>query len=187
MDFKRENDHTWSIGSHSYIKYAAKRVSEIFKKPLGKKKTPTVKEFHPEMDTTPLCNAEETNYYQLIQGITHWIHTMGRVDISYVTNHMSAYNAAPRKVNFQHPEHTFSYLEEHKHKVIRTRGKTRPTWMKDLKNTPINIPGDMKENYKESFLEDLPNKPEEIQTEIEAIFSIDSSLASLLHNYKSVT
>ena len=49
------------------------------------------------------------------------------------------------------------------------------------------IPGDMKENYKESFLEDLPNKPEEIQTEIEANIFIDSSLVSLLHNYKSVT
>ena len=45
----------------------------------------------------------------------------------------------------------------------------------------------MKENYKKVFLEDLPNKPEEIETEIEANIFIDSSLASLLHNYKSVT
>ena len=83
MDFDKENDHTWTIGSHSYITDEAKRVSEILKKPLGKKKTPTVKEFHPEMDTTPLCNPEETNNYQRIQLITQWIHTMGRVDISY--------------------------------------------------------------------------------------------------------
>ena len=54
MDFKRENDHTWSIGSHSYIKDAAKRVSEILKKTLGKKKTQTVMEFHPEIDNIPL-------------------------------------------------------------------------------------------------------------------------------------
>ena len=60
MDFKRENDHTWSIGSHSYIKDAAKRVSEILKKNLGKKKT--VIDFHPEIDNTPICNSEETNY-----------------------------------------------------------------------------------------------------------------------------
>ena len=59
--------------------------------------------------------------------------------------------------------------------------------MKDLKTTPINIPGDMKENYKESFLEDLHNTPEEIKTEIKANIFIDSILASLLHNYKSVT
>ena len=69
---------------------------------------------------------------------------MGRVDISYFTNQMSAYNAAPRKVHFQHPEHTFSYLEEHKYKVLNTKGKNRPTWMKDLKTTPINITGDTK-------------------------------------------
>ena len=64
MDFKRENDHTWSIGSHSYITDAVKLVSDILKKPLGKKKTPTVVDFHPEIDNTPLCNAEETNNYQ---------------------------------------------------------------------------------------------------------------------------
>ena len=93
------------------------------KKNLGKKNTPTVVDFHPEIDTTPLCNAEETNNYQRIQGITQWIHTMGIVDITYVTNQMSAYNAAPRKGHFQHPEHTFSYLNDHKYKVIRTRGK----------------------------------------------------------------
>ena len=87
-------------------------MSEIVKKPLGNKKTPTVKEFHPEVDTTPLCNPEETNNYQHIKGITQWIHTMGRVDMSYVTNQMSAYNAAPRKIHFQHTEHMFLYLEE---------------------------------------------------------------------------
>ena len=38
MEFNKENDHTWTIGSHSYITDAAKRVSEIFKKPLGKKR-----------------------------------------------------------------------------------------------------------------------------------------------------
>ena len=89
---------------------------------------------------------------------------MGKVDISYTTNQISVYNAAPRKGHFQHPEHTFSYLDTYKHKAIRTRGKTRPDWLEDLKTKPINILGDMKENYKESFLEDLPNKPEEIDT-----------------------
>lgn len=144
MNFNKKNEHTWTIGSHSYITDAAKRVSEILKKPLGNKKTPTVKEFHPEVDTTPLCNKEETNNYQSIQGITQWIHTMGRVDISYVTNQMSAYNAAPRKGHFQHPENNFSYLETHKHKVIHTRGKIKPDWLKDLKTTPIKIPVDIK-------------------------------------------
>ena len=87
---------------------------------------------------------KETNDYQKIQGITQWINTMGRVDIEYTTNQMSSYNTAPRKGNFQHPEHTFSYLETHKNRVIRTRGKNRPDWLKDLKITHINITGDMK-------------------------------------------
>ena len=111
MDFNKENTHTWTIGIHSYITDAAKRVSKILKKPLKNKKTPTVIDFHPEIDTIPLFTPEETNYYQRIQGITQWINTMGRVDNSYTTNQMSANNAAPRKGHFIHPEHTFSYLE----------------------------------------------------------------------------
>ena len=90
MDFNKENTHIWTIGSHSYITDAAKRVSKILKKPLKNKKTPTVIDFHPEIDTTPLCTPENTNDYQRVQGITQWIHTMGRVDISYTTNQMSA-------------------------------------------------------------------------------------------------
>ena len=53
--------------------------------------------------------------------------------------------------------------------------------------TRVNIPGDMEENYKESFLEDLPDAPEPIREPVEVNIFVDSSLASLQHNYKSVT
>ena len=61
MDFNKENDHTWTIGSQYYITDASKHVSEILKTPLGNKNIPTVNKFHTEFVTTPICNLEETN------------------------------------------------------------------------------------------------------------------------------
>ena len=51
----------------------------------------------------------------------------------------------------------------------------------------MDILGDMKKNYKESFLEDLPDAPEPIEKPVEVNIFVDSSLASLQHTYKSVT
>jgi hypothetical protein len=55
-----------------------------------------VASYCPEMNVTPVLNAEEANYYQLLVGVLRWIIEIGWIDITTEVSMLAAIMAIPR-------------------------------------------------------------------------------------------
>ena len=53
--------------------------------------------YRPELDVTPVLEAEWASYYQSLIGVLRWIVELGQVDICLQVSMMSSHLAMPRK------------------------------------------------------------------------------------------
>ena len=60
-------------------------------------KTPMDKEYHPELDETPLLDAEFQTRYRSMIGSLNWLISLGRFDVQYCTTTLARYNNGPRE------------------------------------------------------------------------------------------
>ena len=58
-------------------------------------KTPMDKEYHPELDETPLLDAEFQTRYRSMIGSLNWLISLGRFDVQYCTTTLARYNNGP--------------------------------------------------------------------------------------------
>ena len=74
MDVKQFKSHCYKIGSKSYIKQMDEWVKEILEvTTLKKLSTPSIEDFHPEIDNSELLNKKGINNYQRPMGIAQWL------------------------------------------------------------------------------------------------------------------
>ena len=59
-------------------------------------KTPMDKEYHPELDESPLLNAELHSRYRSMVGSLNWLITIGRFDVQFAVTALAHYSHAPR-------------------------------------------------------------------------------------------
>jgi hypothetical protein len=78
--------------------------------------TPMVVSYCPEMDVTPVLNAEEANYYQSLVGVLRWIIEIGWIDITTEVSMLAAHMAMPREGHLYAVFRVFAYLKG-KHNV----------------------------------------------------------------------
>ena len=76
------------MSSEKYVKEAIKNVRQWLEcrdKTLKSKASGVLPSgYRPELDTSPLCNDEEANYFQQQIGVLRWAVELGRVDILFV-------------------------------------------------------------------------------------------------------
>jgi hypothetical protein len=67
-----------------------------------------------ELDASPLCDDEDTNYYMQQIGVLKWAVELGRIDIAAEVSILSSYMAAPREGHLSAIMHIiYSWLKSH--------------------------------------------------------------------------
>ena len=74
-------------------------------------KTPMAEEYHAELDTSPLLDAEGISKYKSLVGTAVWTILLGRFDIAFATGNLSGYAAAPREGHMKAMYRVFGYLQ----------------------------------------------------------------------------
>ena len=72
---------------------------------------PMDKGYHPELDDSPLINAELQNRYQSMVGSLNCVITLGRFDIQFSVTTMARYSHAPREGHLKAVIRIFGYLK----------------------------------------------------------------------------
>ena len=113
-----EGSDCWAMSADKYCAAAVDTVEDVLKK-QGQKlppycKTPLVKGYQPELDTTPELKADGLQWYQELIGSLRWACEIGRVDILLETTLMASYSAIPRVGHLENVLHIFGYLKSHK-------------------------------------------------------------------------
>ena len=126
-DYRKEKDGTWSVGTHTYVVEAIKRVKHLLDKEdtangedtLGFENIPMREKLKPETDKSDLCDIETHRKYQQLVGIAQWLITCGRMDLSFTISSLSRFSHAPRKGHMKAMIHCFRYLNRHRDKWLR--------------------------------------------------------------------
>jgi hypothetical protein len=110
--------HTvWSMNSQRYVREAIRCLEmELLKSGkalIGKPKVPIQHGYRPELDTSPLLNDDQANYYQSLIGVLRWAVELGRIDIHVYVALLSSYLAQPRVGHLNQVLHIFAYLRCH--------------------------------------------------------------------------
>jgi hypothetical protein len=91
--------HVWSMNSQHYIKEAIRCLEMELQKSgkalIGKPKVPTQHGYRPELDTSPLLNDDQANYYASLIGVLRWAVELGHINIHIYMALLSSYLAQP--------------------------------------------------------------------------------------------
>ena len=117
----------WAMSADSHVKKALEVVQaklnadDVYFK--GPKKAPehpfSSQSYRPELDTTELCNDEQTQLYQSLIGIMTWLCEIGRIDILTEKSILATYLASPRLGHLHQALHVFKYLKYHSKSKLR--------------------------------------------------------------------
>jgi hypothetical protein len=108
----------WALSSSRYVKEAIKNVENKLRdenRSLYKSQQPMESNYHPELDITPLLNAEEITYYQSQISILRWMVELGHLDIYTPVTLLSSYLTQPRQGHLEAIYTTYQYLKGHDH------------------------------------------------------------------------
>jgi hypothetical protein len=119
--YHRDPDGTLVADPKRYVEKILEYYEHTFNIKPRKVKTPLEPGDHPELDTSELCNEEDTRTYMTLIGQLQWLVTLGRFDIYSATVTMSSFRAAPRKGHLERAKRIFGYLYFLPHGAIRFR------------------------------------------------------------------
>ncbi|MCA1806788.1 MAG: hypothetical protein LC687_02830, partial [Actinobacteria bacterium] len=121
-DFFRDASNTLCVGPRKYIERMVQQYESLFGcKPSHKVTSPLEKNDHPELDDSPLLDADGINKYQSLIGVLQWAITLGRFDIATSVMTMSGFRVAPRQGHLERVQRICGYLSKMKHGFIRIR------------------------------------------------------------------
>jgi hypothetical protein len=105
------------MSSNHYVLAAIKNVEyelSLWNKTLATNATtPLSYGYRPELDTSPLLNPLQANYYQNLIGVLRWSIELGRVDILTHVSIMSSFLAAWHEGHLSQVLHIFAYLKRY--------------------------------------------------------------------------
>ena len=76
------------------------------------KGSPMSELYHPEVDDSPLLNAEDHSKFRSLVGCANWLITSGRFDIAYSVNALSRFPMPPRQGHLQAMIRVFGDLKK---------------------------------------------------------------------------
>ena len=107
----------WIITAKTYTKNVISKFEELMGEgkstyTFAEYKTPMDKDYHPELDDSPLLNAEFHSRYRSMVGSLNWTITIGRFDIQYAVTTLARYSHAPREGHLKAVLRIFGYLKK---------------------------------------------------------------------------
>ena len=121
-DFFRDADGTLCTGPRKYIERMESTYKSLFgASPSQKHQSPLEKGDHPELDDSPLLDADGMAKYQSLVGTLQWCITLGRFDITTAVMTMSSFRVAPRVGHLERLKRICGYLCKFRHACIRIR------------------------------------------------------------------
>jgi len=88
-DWYNEQVYT-AFSAKTYIQNVVPKLSKMCEKEqFHKYSTPFEESYHPEEDTSDLCDADNISKYKSLLGSANWVVTLGRFDITYAVNTLS--------------------------------------------------------------------------------------------------
>jgi hypothetical protein len=78
----------------------------------SKASTPMGTSYRPELDVSPVLDAEIANYYQSLIGVLRWTVEIGRIDITTEVSMLAAHMAMPRQGHLYAVFRVFAYLKQ---------------------------------------------------------------------------
>ena len=82
------------------------------KEPFHKYNTLFEESYHPELDTSDFCDADNISKYKSLLGSANWVITLGHCDITYAVNTLLHYTMAPCPGHCKAMEGVFGYLRQ---------------------------------------------------------------------------
>lgn len=173
-----ELDECWNkeniylaFSAETYIRNCLPKLAKLCnKEQFPKCNSPMDSNYHPELDESELCNAQEISIYRSLIGSANWIITLGRFDIMYAVTVLARYNCSPRKGHCEALQRVFGYLRK------KPKGKI----LIDVEEAPIRSSVNVTsgQNWSEMYpdaCEDIPKdmpiqrgKPVSITTYVDA-------------------
>ena len=106
----------WGMSSSKYVQEAVKQIDKWLSSDKNKMRKQLMKNprstwpsgYEAELDTSEELNAEDSNYYQHLVGVAHWIVELGRIDIITEVSVLSSYLANPRDEHMDAALHLYS-------------------------------------------------------------------------------
>ena len=120
-DYFRDKDGVLCYAPRKYIEKCLSNYERLFGNKPRQVTSPLNKGDHPEIDTSELLEAEETQVYQSLIGSLQWAIQIGRFDVSTAVMTMSRFRAMPRRGHLERVKRIYGYLSKMKHAILRIR------------------------------------------------------------------
>ena len=107
----------WIISAKTYTRNVITKFEELMaegRSPYSFRefKTPMDKDYHAELEDSPLLDAEYHTRYRAMIGSLNWAVTLGRFDIQYAVTTLARYAHAPREGHMKAVLRVFGYLKK---------------------------------------------------------------------------
>ena len=120
-DFFRDKDGTFCYGAQTYVRRLVKNYNVMFGEDPTEYQCPMEKDYHPELDDTPLCSPDDVAKYQSLIGALQWTISLCRFDIAHAVMTMSRFRNAPRIGHLENLKRVVGYMKKFPHAAIRFR------------------------------------------------------------------
>jgi hypothetical protein len=118
-NFFHDEDGTLCYGPHKYIDKMMENYKKIFGSKPKERGSPLEQNDHPELDESPLLDAEGISLYQSLIGAAQWVVLLGRYDIMTALATMSQFWIAPRQGHLERLKQIYGSLRRFKTASIR--------------------------------------------------------------------
>ena len=129
-DFFRDAHKVLCYSPRKYTRRLLDAYEQMFGTKPKLAASPLVKGDHPELDTTALCNEEDSARYLSLIGALQWVIQIGRFDITTPVMTLSRFRCAPRVGHLDRVKRIFGYIAKFPNATIRIR--TSPPDYSDL-------------------------------------------------------
>ena len=120
-DFARDQHGHLYYYPKKYIEKCMDNYKRLFGTLPRLAKSPLTKGDHPELDTSPLLDADQCVIYQSLIGSLQWAIQIGRFDVATATMTLSRFRAAPREGHLDRVKRIYGYLRKWKWGGIKVR------------------------------------------------------------------
>ena len=101
-----------AFSARTYIEQRMSKLETMMNTSFSPKGSPMSETYHPEIDDSPLLNAEDHSKFRSLVGCANWLVTLGRFDIAYSVNALSRFSMAPRQGHLVAMTRVFGYLKK---------------------------------------------------------------------------
>ncbi len=120
-DFGRDEDGALHQSPTKCIERMSQNFARLFGQQPKAHKSPLEKNDHPELDDSPLLDAEGVKQHQSLIGSSQWAVSLARFDIACAVCTLSAFRVAPRQGHLDRAKRVVGCLVAMKHGKLRHR------------------------------------------------------------------